>query len=214
MASEHDRIRSGGTRFRRSAPRIGVLALMLSWPLAAGGALPPVAVSFQDLGDSTMRLEGSFTAAGSSATAWNVLTDYDRISAFVASMRSSRVKARGSGFLLVEQESVARLLLFHRTFRVLLQVRETPRRTIAFVDVARTSFERYEGTWTLQEAPGGVAVTYLLIVKGGLVGILTRGPSRAMVRDLLEQVRAEIDHRAVAASSHGASGSPAALAGP
>ena len=51
-------------------------------------------------------------------------------------MRSSRVKTRGDGFLLVEQESVARLLLFHRTFDVVLKVREEPGRSIAFDDIA------------------------------------------------------------------------------
>lgn len=48
-----------------------------------------------------------------------------------------------------------------------------------------------------------MAVTHLLIVKSRLVGFMSQGPSRAMVRDLLEQVRAEIDHRAAAAPVHG-----------
>jgi carbon monoxide dehydrogenase subunit G len=203
----------GGARLRRPALSLGLIALMAMvalvlsphWPPAAAsqqpilaGSVSPVAVAFTDLGDSTMRLEGRFTTPASRATAWSVLTDYDHIPAFVASMRSSRIKTRGDGFLLVEQESVARMLLFHRTFDVLLKVREEPGRSIAFDDVGKASFERYEGSWTLQEAPGGVEVIYRLTAKARLIGLLTRGPSQAMVKELLEQVRAEIIRRAAA----------------
>src|ERR1700687_93399 len=178
-------------------------ALALSWPAAAASrqafladSLSQVVVTFADLGNSTMRLEGRFTTAAPRATAWSVLTDYDHISAFVASMRSSRVKAHGDGFLLVEQETAARILLFHRTMRVLLNVREQPRQSIAFADVSKASFERYEGSWTLQDTPGGTQVIYQLTAKSGFVGFVARGPSQRMVRELLEQVRAEIDRRA------------------
>jgi hypothetical protein len=206
----------GGARLRRPAlpagliVLVGIVALALSppaWSAAAASRQPAlaasfsqVAVAFTDLGDSTMRLEGRFTTPASRATTWGVLTDYDHIQTFVASMVSSRVKSRGDGFLLVEQQSVARMLLFHRTFAVLLKVREEPGRAIAFDDVSKASFERYEGSWTLQEAPGGMEVIYRLTVKGRLVGFLTRGPSQAMVKELLEQVSAEIARRAPARS--------------
>jgi hypothetical protein len=196
----------GGARLRRRILLVGLAAATLGCPLAAAGpqaaaveGLPEVAVSVADLGDSTMRLEGRFQVNGSSANAWSVLTDYDHIPSFVASMRSSHVKERGDGFLLVDQESVGRMFLFRRTFRVLLKVREAALRSIAFEDVSKVSFQRYEGAWTLQETRGGMQVGYLLTVKGALVGFMTRGPSQKMVRDLLEQVRAEIDRRAAAA---------------
>ncbi|HEV3073145.1 MAG TPA: SRPBCC family protein [Thermoanaerobaculia bacterium] len=184
---------------------LALAALAAWWPPAAAGqepifasSLPQVAVSFADLGDSTMRLEGRFMTAASSATAWSVLTDYDHIPAFVASMRSSRVKARGDGYLLVEQESVAKLLWFQRRLDVLLKVREEPPHLIAFDDVSKASFERYEGTWTLQDTPAGREVIYRLTVKGGLIGLVARSRTQGMVRELLEQVRAEIGRREAA----------------
>jgi len=194
----------GGARLRRLAARVALAALALAppWPRAAAGqesilaaGLPQVVVTFADLGDSTLRLEGRFTTAASSATAWSVLTDYDHIPAFVDSMRSSRVKARGDGYLLVEQESVAKVLWFRRKLDVVLKVREEPPRLIAFEDVSKTSFERYEGSWTLHDAPGGREVVYRLTVKGGLIGLVARSRSQTMVRELLEQVRAEIARR-------------------
>ena len=146
----------------------------------------------------------SFTAAVSSAVAWNVLTDYDHLQAFVTSMRSSRVRSRGDGFLMVEQESVGKALLFKRTFRVLLKVREEPRQSIAFEDVSGVSFARYEGSWTLKETPAGVEVTYRLTAKGGFIapGFVMRGASRKMVEELLDQVRAEMSLRGAPTAAH------------
>lgn len=210
----------GGARLRRLAARMGTAALALAalaalaawWPPAAAGQEPIIAgslsqvvVSFADLGDSTMQLEGRFMTTASSTTAWSVLTDYDHIPSFVTSMRSSRVKARGDGYLLVEQESVARMLWFQRKMDVLLKVREEPPHRIAFDDVSKVSFERYEGSWTLEDTPGGREVIYRLTVKGGLIGLVARSHSRNMVRELLEQVRAEIGRRE--AASRGYAGS-------
>ena len=204
----------GGARLRRLAVRVGLAApalaalaaLAAGWPPAAAagqepifaGSLSQVVVSFADLGDSTMQLEGRFMTDASSATAWSVLTDYDHIPAFVSSMRSSRIKARGDGYLLVEQESLARMLWFQRRLDVLLKVREEPPHRIAFDDVSKASFERYEGSWTLQDTPGGREVIYRLTVKGGLIGLVARSRSQNMVRELLEQVRAEIGRREAA----------------
>ena len=194
----------GGARLRRLAARMALAALALAppWQRAAAGqesilaaGLPQVVVTFADLGDSTLQLEGRFTTGAASATAWSVLTDYDHIPAFVDSMRSSRVKARGDGYLLVEQESVAKVLWFRRKLDVVLKVREEPPRLIAFEDVSKASFERYEGSWTLQNTPGGREVVYRLTIKGRLVGLVARSRSQTMVKDLLEQVRAEIGRR-------------------
>jgi Polyketide cyclase / dehydrase and lipid transport len=204
----------GGARLRRLAVRMGLAPLALAalaawWPPAAAGqetsfagSLSQVVVSFADLGDSTVQLEGRFMTAASSATAWSVLTDYDHIPSFVSSMRSSRVKGRGDGYLLVEQESVARMLWFQRRLDVLLKVREEPPHRITFDDLSKVSFERYEGSWTLQDTAAGREVIYRLTVKGGLIGLVARSRSQGMVKELLEQVRAEIGRREAARRAH------------
>jgi carbon monoxide dehydrogenase subunit G len=198
---------------RRAAARVLAAALCAAgppWPVTAlgqPGALPrgdaPIAVLLTDLGAQTMRLDGSFTVASSPATAWSVLTDYDHIQRFVRSMRSSRVVGREAGCLLVEQESVARFLLFHRTLHVRLEVCEAPPRSISFEDVSRVSFQRYRGAWTVRETAGGVEVAYQLAVQGGLVALLPHSQAQKMVRDLLEEVRAEVRRRAAAEAPGG-----------
>ena len=173
--------------------------LVLAWLPAAAASerrVPadgrsPVVVSITDSADGALRLLGRFTTPASAVVAWSVLTDYDHIQDFVSSMRSSRVKCRGDGYLLVEQESTGRALFLTRTLHLLLKVREEPRRSIAFEDVSRASFEHYQGSWSLEEVPGGVEVTYRLTVKGGSMapGFVLRGASRKMVAELLDQVR-------------------------
>ena len=194
-------MRGLGSRLRRFAA-LGLLSLgwlpgdasLASERPALPDARSQVVVSLADTSDGTVRLEGRFTVAASSATAWSVLTDYEHIPAFVSSMRSSRVKSRDDGCLLVEQESVGKALLFHRKVYVLLRVRETPRELIAFEDLSKASFDRYEGAWQLRPTPGGVEVTYRLTAKGGVTapGFLLRGAYRKMVGELLEQVRTRI----------------------
>jgi hypothetical protein len=192
--------------------RFVVLAsVVLAWlPAAAAGerrVLPdtrsPVVVSLAEAAGGRLRLEGRFTTTASGAVAWSVLTDYDHIQDFVSSMRSSRVRCRGNGFLLVEQESMGKALFISRTLHLLLRVREEPRRSIAFEDVSRASFEHYEGSWSLKEAPGGVEVTYRLAVKGGLMapGFVMRGAVRKMVGELLDQVRTEMSAAASGAAA-------------
>lgn len=168
---------------------------------ALSGGEAPIAVLLTDIGSGTMRLDGGFTVASTPAIAWSVLTDYDHIQRFVSSMRSSRVVGRAGGCLLVEQESIARFFLFHRTIHVRLDVCETPPRLITFEDTSRASFERYQGSWTLRETATGVDIAYQLTVKGGLVGLLPHTQAQQMVRTLLEQVRTEIRRRAAADQS-------------
>ncbi|HVT61091.1 MAG TPA: SRPBCC family protein [Thermoanaerobaculia bacterium] len=195
----------------KSALPVLLVSLVSAWLPADASERPavadgrsPIVVSLADSGDRTVRLEGRFTIAASRAVAWSVLTDYDHIQQFVSSMRFSRVKSRGDGFLLVEQESVGKVLFFQRTFNVLLKVREEPNQSVAFEDVSKTSFERYEGSWSLKDAAGGIEVIYRLTAKGGFMasGFVMRGASRKMVGELLDQVRAEMSRKS------GAEGKP------
>ena len=195
-----------------------VLGLLpVAWrPVGAGerpvlSAGPPPVVSIADRGDATLQLEGRFTTTTSRAIVWNVLTDYDHIQEFVSSMRSSHVKEHGNGFLIVEQESVAKVLFFQRTFHLLLKVREEPQQSIAFEDVSRASFEHYDGSWSLKETPAGIEVIYRLTAKGGFMttGFMSRTAARNMAEELLEQVRTEMSHRAGAK----AAGSPRSAVG-
>jgi hypothetical protein len=156
-------------------------------------------------GDSGIEVDARCVVEAPVAAAWAVLTDYDGIDDFVGSMRESRVAGRGPNHVLVEQVGVSRLFLFRRQFRATLFVEEAPDTLIRFEDVLGKDFETYRGEWRLVEEPGGVAIVYHVTAKPHVAvpDFLARGLFRRTTRDLLAQVRTEIERRAARAGSGG-----------
>ena len=126
-------VERASNRRRRGAATVAV-ALVCLGPLAAGATPPaaadparPPTVSVE--GRSAVRdVLGHFDVPVPLSVAWSVLTDYDHIADFVGSMRASAVESRGDGELTVRQEAVAGVFPFRRVARLLLRVREHPRR--------------------------------------------------------------------------------------
>lgn len=149
-------------------------------------------------GASGIRVEGRFTTDASALAAWNVLTDYDSIERFVSSMRDSRVLCRTGDSVLVSQEAIGRLMLFSRRLHATLRIHESRPASIVFEDVLQKDFRSYHGEWRIEDAPGGVAVTYRLEAAPSfsIPDFVARGLFRATAFDLLSQVRAEIHRRA------------------
>ena len=176
-----------------------MLSLLAAGFLAAASAgAVPVAVSLASAAHGVSLLEGTFSTSASREKAWQVLTDYDQLPLFVSSMRSSRVRERQGGAVLLEQEAVAGLLFFRKKVRVTLDVREEPPGRLSFSDSTGKTFEVYEGSWELSDGGGGTLVTYKLRAKGGsgAPGFVTRAVSRKAVSGLLAEVRAEMERRA------------------
>ncbi len=65
---------------------------------------------------------------------------------------------------MVEQEAVARFLMFSRRMHLVLEVKEASS-TIEFHDRCGQSFERYEGAWSMAEKDGQTRVAYRLTAK-------------------------------------------------
>ncbi len=162
---------------------------------AGSGAPISVRVSAQE---GLEEVAGSFFVAAPRETAFAVLTDYGHMASFVTSLRRSQVRGhRGDGVVL-EQEATARMLLFSKTMKVLLDVREEPGRALRFRDVSHADFESYEGSWTLEDAPGGTRVRYALCARPReAVPQFLLGPAmEKAAAELLAQVRDEIERRA------------------
>jgi carbon monoxide dehydrogenase subunit G len=143
-------------------------------------------------------VRGEFTTRAPLATAWEVLTDYARIPAFVSSIRESVVEQRNGDSLRVRQLASVGVFPFRRTARVTLTVHEIPRRRIEFSDVSGNHFREYAGSWTLREVSGSTLVSYALaaVPRSGPPEWLGRGFMSHSVNDLLSQVQAEIERRA------------------
>ena len=153
-------------------------------------------------GTSGIAIEGRFAIAAPSSIAWNVLTDYDSIARFVSSMRSSHVVGRSDDTLFVDQQAVGRLFLFSHRLHTSLRIEEEPPTRIRFVDLLGRDFRSYRGEWRIEPSSAGTTVIYDLEADPSfpIPDFVARGLFRSTARELLSQVRAEIERRAALAA--------------
>ena len=93
------------------------------------------------------------------ATAWQVLTDYNRLAEFVPDMQSSRVVSAPGEPVLLEQRGEAGVLVFRIQIHVVLEIREFPRERIAFRAVGG-NMKSMQGQWVLRRDGGALTLGY------------------------------------------------------
>lgn len=81
--------------------------------------------------------------------AWDVLTDYDRLSEFIPGMHSSRVVSRSKGSVIVDQSGETRLLFFSFPMQVRLEVEEFPYERIVSRAI-EGNFKELSGSYILE----------------------------------------------------------------
>jgi ribosome-associated toxin RatA of RatAB toxin-antitoxin module len=90
-----------------------------------------------------------------------VLSDYERIPRFVPDVRTSTVRERTSGRLVVEQEAVSKFMMFSKQVHLVLEVTEGEN-ALRFVDRCGRSFKSYAGAWHAEPKGSGTVVRYEL----------------------------------------------------
>jgi ribosome-associated toxin RatA of RatAB toxin-antitoxin module len=81
--------------------------------------------------------------------AWEVLTDYDRLSEFIPGMHSSRIVSRSKRSVIVDQSGEARLLFLSFPIQVRLEVEEFPYERIVSRSI-KGNFKEMRGAYTLE----------------------------------------------------------------
>lgn len=152
---------TGGRRRARQRLVTACLAVAAATVSAAGAPDPQVSVRGSN---GTYTVDASFGAAGPAATVIAVLTDYEQIPRFMPDVRRSNVIERADGLTVVEQEAVAKLMMFSKRIHLVLEVRERDG-IIRFRDRCGKSFALYEGGWTVAERDGQTAIGYQLTAK-------------------------------------------------
>jgi len=99
------------------------MMLMLAGSHPASAATVTINAKLQ--GD-TIDIHASAMLNADAATAWRVLTDYDRYAEFIPDLRVSRVVARDGAKITVEQSGDAALWLFKMPIHVTFEVNELP----------------------------------------------------------------------------------------
>jgi carbon monoxide dehydrogenase subunit G len=136
------------------------MLLMTAATFAAGDA-PNVDVTEKA---GIYRVAATFRVPHAPAAAVAVLTDFERIPTYLPDIKSSTVLERSAGGTLVEQEAVARFLMFSKRVHLVLRVNEAAG-VIRFRDECGQSFEIYDGSWTVRPSGAGSTITYQLDAK-------------------------------------------------
>ena len=109
--------------------------------------------------DDTVVIDASALVNADAATAWRVLTDYDRYAAFVPGLRSSRVVSRRGARLTVAQSGDAPLWLLGIPFDITYEITEMPPYRVD--SSARTSALRaFASRYLLTPTGDGVRIDY------------------------------------------------------
>ncbi len=185
---------------RSGARRLVITVALTAFSAAAVPAMalppndPPVTVT-EDHGVYTVA--ATFTVPEASSFALAALTDYAQIPRFMPEVRTSTVLERADDRAVVEQEAVARFMMFSKRVHLVLDVHEH-HGTIRFRDRCGESFARYEGVWTIAQREGTTHVSYDLSAQPSFdvpVFLL----KRLLKRDasgMIERLKAEIGLRA------------------
>jgi ribosome-associated toxin RatA of RatAB toxin-antitoxin module len=137
--------------------RAGISCLLLVCTAAVATAAD---VSVQATRDGeAVEVEAVAEIAVGLARAWEVLTDYNRLSQFVPDLHESRVVARKGNSVVVEQKGAARFLFFSYPIEVQLAVTEHPRQRIESRAIAG-NFRELRSVYTLEPREGGMRLRY------------------------------------------------------
>ena len=143
----------------RRITKCSVLMLLLAVPWSA----PQIAQAEPEI--HVERRQGVFQVrvetpvAVGVQTAWQVLTDYDRLAQYVPDMRSSRIVSGAGEPLRVRQEGGAEFLFFTVSIEVELRIEETPPERLTFTAVGG-NMKQMHGEWRITRTGQGILLGY------------------------------------------------------
>ena len=153
---------NAGGRFgaRRLVAVIGIVLLAFISLGAHDASEDDSTVTVNDV-EGVYHVTARFTVPEAPSYVVATLTDYADIPRFMPDVRASNIIERDDERTLVEQEAVARFMMFSKRVHLVLEVQEA-RGSIRFRDRCGKSFVRYEGVWTIAERGGATHITYEL----------------------------------------------------
>jgi ribosome-associated toxin RatA of RatAB toxin-antitoxin module len=144
------------------------------------------------------RVAARFNVAQPPAIAMSVLTDYEHIPSFMPDVRTSRVVEHSEDHVIVEQEAVARLMMFSKQIHLVLEIHEQPGSSLQFRDRCGKSFKSYEGRWAVATKDGQTGIEYTLTAEPSfdVPEFLLRRLLKRDARRMIENLQAEVARRA------------------
>ena len=186
--------RGGGGRLLSTAAVL-LLALLHATRAMAGQSAPDVSVREER---GVYFVSAQFEVAQPPSVALAVLTSYEQIPRFMPDVETSVVRERHTAHVVVEQEAVARLMMFSRRLYLVLDIEERPD-ALLFSDRSGLSFVRYEGAWRLSQRDGRTSISYELAAEPSfdVPGLVLKRLLRRDSARMIERLQKEIAARAV-----------------
>jgi hypothetical protein len=198
-----------GNRERPSRPSGGTTAsLVVAFALAlvVSAAQPAdaatITISTERHGN-TIDVHASVVLNADAATAWRVLTDYNRYTDFIPDLRVSRVVARRGATVTVEQSGDATLWLFKIPLDVTFEIDEIPPKSLQSRAVAG-SLRALASSYVLTPAASAVHLDYAGRIAPGfeLFGPIEQTVVEQNVARQFQALADEIERRGAAVPGH------------
>lgn len=201
-----NRERSSKPAGRTTACLAAAFALALTAASAHHAAAAAITVNVERRGN-TLDIQASALLQADAATAWRVLTDYDRYVEFIPDLRVSRVRARRGAAVTVEQSGDAVLWLLRMPLDITFEITEFAPSSLQSRAVAG-NLRMLESRYVLTPAAPGVRLDYAGQVEPGfeLLGPIEQLAVRHNIARQFQALAEEIERRSAAAMGHAAAG--------
>jgi ribosome-associated toxin RatA of RatAB toxin-antitoxin module len=165
----------------------------LSWSGFTAAAEPEIRI---DRNNDAFRIDASLLVEAHHHIAWQVLTDYNNLAAFVPGLRTSRIVSAPGEPLLLRQTGQSRFLAFTFPVEFVARLMETPLEAIRF-EAVNGNLERNSGAWRIEARDDMTRVNYRAEITPGfwvpaLIGAAVMGRD---VRSKLVAIAAEMRRR-------------------
>ena len=146
--------------FGGKTARLAVIcALSLGLALACPASATTITIATERNGD-TIDIRASAILNADGATAWHVLTDYNRYPEFIPELHSSRVVARRGATVAVEQSGAAAIWRFKMPLEITFDITEFPPSSLRSRATAG-SLRALTSGYTLTPMPPGIRLDYV-----------------------------------------------------
>jgi carbon monoxide dehydrogenase subunit G len=184
------------TRTRLAASAVAIVALSGLGATSRASAAEPIRVEVQQRGDVVV-VDVDAPVDAPMAAVWDVLTDYNRMAAFLPSIKSSVVLARHDGRVDVEQRGEARHGFLVMKFHIVREIEEMPGYQM-HSKLIRGDFKSYELTTKLVDQGGTTVIRQhgeyvpTMWIPPGVGPALIRSETEKGYTDLIAEVRRRV----------------------
>jgi ribosome-associated toxin RatA of RatAB toxin-antitoxin module len=188
----------GGATARLAAVFACALAVVARQPVAAA----TITLDAERDGDA-IDIRASVVLDADTATAWRVLTDYNRYAEFIPDLRRSRVIARRGATVTVEQSGDAALWLLKIPLDITFEIREIPPSRLQSRAIAG-SLRTLTSSYALTPAAPGTRLDYVGRIAPGfeLFGRIEQAAIEHNVARQFQALADEIERQSAIAGSH------------